>query len=95
MGMKAYLTVQLNGCVSFQEELGSQLSETSLTSNEDCNAAATPVGSLTEEEGCQNPDWKERKKHVFILSAAGKPIYSRWCSVFLATVFTNCTHSFI
>ncbi|GFG32545.1 hypothetical protein Cfor_09047 [Coptotermes formosanus] len=60
------------------EELGSQLSETSLTSNEDCNAAATPVGSLTEEEGCQNPDWKERKKHVFILSAAGKPIYSRW-----------------
>lgn len=59
--------------------MASQLSETSLTSNEDGNAAATPVGSLTEEECWQNPEWKERKKHVFILSAAGKPIYSRWC----------------
>jgi hypothetical protein len=59
------------------EEVASQLSETSLTSN-DGNTAATPVGSLTEEEGWQNPEWKERKKHVFILSAAGKPIYSRY-----------------
>ncbi|PNF25223.1 Vacuolar fusion protein MON1-like protein A [Cryptotermes secundus] len=60
------------------EEIASQLSETSLTSNEDANAAATPVGSLPEEDYWQNPEWKERKKHVFILSAAGKPIYSRY-----------------
>lgn len=53
------------------------MSETSLTSNEEGNTAATPVGSLPEEEYWQNPEWKERKKHVFILSAAGKPIYSR------------------
>lgn len=62
------------------EEVASQLSETSLTSNEDANAAATPVGSLPEEDYWQNPEWKERKKHVFILSAAGKPIYSRYGS---------------
>ncbi|KAJ9580107.1 hypothetical protein L9F63_004249, partial [Diploptera punctata] len=48
-------------------EVASQLSETSLTSNE-------------EEEYWQNPEWKERKKHIFILSAAGKPIYSRYGS---------------
>ncbi|KDR23174.1 protein SAND isoform X1 [Zootermopsis nevadensis] len=62
------------------EEVASQLSETSLTSNEEGNTAATPVGSLPEEEYWQNPEWKERKKHVFILSAAGKPIYSRYGS---------------
>lgn len=61
-------------------EVASQLSETSLTSNEDGNIAATPVGSLPEEEYWQNTEWKERKKHVFILSAAGKPIYSRYGS---------------
>ncbi|KAK7102484.1 protein SAND-like [Littorina saxatilis] len=30
-----------------------------------------------EEEDAYNPEWKNQKKHVFILSASGKPIYSR------------------
>ncbi|XP_071445364.1 vacuolar fusion protein MON1 homolog [Hetaerina americana] len=45
------------------------------------DALATPVGSLsgTEETECwQNAAWKRRKKHIFILSAAGKPVYSRY-----------------
>ncbi|XP_067002562.1 vacuolar fusion protein MON1 homolog [Anabrus simplex] len=62
------------------EEVASQLSETSLTSNEEGNTAATPVGSMPEEEYWSSTEWKERKKHVFILSAAGKPIYSRYGS---------------
>jgi hypothetical protein len=39
---------------------------------------------LPEEDYWQNPEWKERKKHVFILSAAGKPIYSRFYLIFQA-----------
>ena len=30
-----------------------------------------------EEEDAYNPEWKNQKKHVFILSESGKPIYSR------------------
>ena len=26
----------------------------------------------------QNAEWAAQEKHVFILSVAGKPIYSRW-----------------
>ncbi|KAG8232572.1 hypothetical protein J437_LFUL012948 [Ladona fulva] len=47
------------------------------------DALATPVGSLSaaEETECwQNAAWKRRKKHIFILSAAGKPVYSRYGS---------------
>ncbi|XP_049963709.1 vacuolar fusion protein MON1 homolog A [Schistocerca serialis cubense] len=62
------------------EELASQLSEASLTSNEEGTTAATPVGSVPEEEYWNNTEWKAKKKHVFILSTAGKPIYSRYGS---------------
>lgn len=57
------------------EDVASQMSETSLTSVEEGNVA--PVGSLQEEEYWNNVEWKLKKKHVFVLSAAGKPIYSR------------------
>nr|CAD7567396.1 unnamed protein product [Timema californicum] len=56
----------------------SHLSETSLTSNEDAMTTVTSGGANSDEEHWQNPDWKCKKKHVFILSAAGKPIYSRY-----------------
>ncbi|XP_035677736.1 protein SAND-like [Branchiostoma floridae] len=29
------------------------------------------------EEECYSPEWRQRQKHVFILSEAGKPIYTR------------------
>nr|CAD7262688.1 unnamed protein product [Timema shepardi] len=60
------------------EEVTSHLSETSLTSNEDAMTTVTSGGANSDEEHWQNPDWKCKKKHVFILSAAGKPIYSRY-----------------
>lgn len=36
--------------------------------------------SLDNEEAIDMPDWKNKKKHVFILSTSGKPIYSRYGS---------------
>uniref|UniRef100_A0A1B6DQG5 Vacuolar fusion protein MON1 homolog n=2 Tax=Clastoptera arizonana TaxID=38151 RepID=A0A1B6DQG5_9HEMI len=37
--------------------------------------------SPPREEDCINSkDWKEKKKHIFILSSAGKPVYSRYGS---------------
>ncbi|XP_063238833.1 vacuolar fusion protein MON1 homolog A isoform X2 [Bacillus rossius redtenbacheri] len=59
-------------------EVTSHLSETSLTSTEDGNTTVTVLGGANDEENWQNPEWKSRKKHVFILSSAGKPIYSRF-----------------
>jgi len=28
-------------------------------------------------------EWRQHKRHVFILSFAGKPIYSRYCIIFM------------
>ncbi|PSN48504.1 Vacuolar fusion protein MON1 A [Blattella germanica] len=47
-----------------EAEVASQLSETSLTSNEDGNTAATPVGSLPEEEYWQNTEYGSEDKLV-------------------------------
>lgn len=30
-----------------------------------------------EEEVSSNAEWRSQEKHIFILSSAGKPIYSR------------------
>ena len=32
-----------------------------------------------------HPDWIKHKKHIFVLSSAGKPIYSRFVLVKLST----------
>eukprot|EP01126_Amoeba_proteus_P042865 TRINITY_DN4670_c0_g3_i4.p1 TRINITY_DN4670_c0_g3~~TRINITY_DN4670_c0_g3_i4.p1 ORF type:complete len:263 (+),score=35.67 TRINITY_DN4670_c0_g3_i4:96-884(+) len=31
-----------------------------------------------ELAGPEQPGWRKKKKHIFLLSSAGKPIYSRW-----------------
>lgn len=36
-----------------------------------------------EEIFWQTEEWKHKKKHVFILSSAGKPIYSRYVIIML------------
>lgn len=37
-------------------------------------------------EYVQSDDWKHQKKHIFVLSQSGKPIYSRYGSELLALV---------
>lgn len=32
----------------------------------------------SDEDYLYNPEWINREKHIFILSEAGKPIYSRY-----------------
>lgn len=31
----------------------------------------------SDDEDVNSPEWKRQKKHVFILSESGKPVYSR------------------
>lgn len=33
--------------------------------------------SALEDDYVNSLEWKEKKKHIFILSSAGKPVYSR------------------
>jgi hypothetical protein len=40
-------------------------------------APAWPAPPLTRTTEPDDPKWKKHKKHVFIFSNAGKPIYSR------------------
>ena len=40
-------------------------------------------------EYVQSDDWKHQKKHIFVLSQSGKPIYSRYGSELLALVHIN------
>jgi len=35
-------------------------------------------GTQGEVESCTKESWKQHKKHIFILSSAGKPIYTRY-----------------
>lgn len=53
-------------------------------SNENDNTQNEPVDDNMslhskeyEEDQIINREWTDRKKHVFVLSSAGKPIYSR------------------
>ncbi len=58
-----------------------------------------PAMENEEEEG-QSPEWANNEKHVFILSIAGKPIYSRFaaqpatmrhCFIFFKKKLSSCT----
>lgn len=66
--------------------------------NEDCdiNQLTTKlndsfISNENEEEiFWQTEEWKHKKKHVFILSSAGKPIYSRYVIIMLTQYFIQC-----
>jgi hypothetical protein len=51
-------------------------------SEEDLESLPPPSENNTEEghlddDFTNSLEWKEKKKHIFILSSAGKPVYSR------------------
>lgn len=39
---------------------------------------------VEDEEDVNSPNWKNQKKHVFILSESGKPVYSRYWNFYIA-----------
>lgn len=45
--------------------------------NDDEVTSNTSTTNSQEEEEENNKDWVGKKKHIFVLSFAGKPIYSR------------------
>ncbi|XP_006630748.1 vacuolar fusion protein MON1 homolog A [Lepisosteus oculatus] len=45
---------------------------------EEEQAPEAPAGGRAEEEDVTSEAWRGRRKHVFVLSEAGKPIYSRY-----------------
>ncbi|RZF41539.1 hypothetical protein LSTR_LSTR000253 [Laodelphax striatellus] len=65
-GTKASPGVGVIGCVSLKEDdIESMEIEDKKRKNDE------------EEDILLVPEWKEKRKHIFILSSAGKPIYSR------------------
>ena len=58
------------------------------------------AGDLDKDEcdELNSPEWKNQKKHIFVLSEAGKPIYSRYFFQFLKltlSVFEYFFHIFL
>lgn len=59
-----------------------ELPSTSDHQDEDVEELVTALNNIPNDDGdeevCwQTTEWKSHKKHIFILSSAGKPIYSR------------------
>lgn len=47
-----------------------------------------------DEDICwQTDEWKSKEKHIFVLSSAGKPIYSRLSFVSRINIYTRLTFS--
>ncbi|TNN67351.1 Macrophage-stimulating protein receptor [Liparis tanakae] len=51
--------------------------ENGVAEQQNGDAAASPEGRTKEEDVCSEA-WRSHRKHVFVLSEAGKPIYSRY-----------------
>ena len=56
--------------------------DNSQSSNQEVVEQMTELQIIPDSEGeeevlWQTSEWKHQKKHIFILSSAGKPIYSR------------------
>lgn len=66
----------------FQITLSSTLNNTTLESDS--------VSSQDEEDYIHNADWLGKDKHVFILSSAGKPIYSRYFFIIFSILCNTC-----
>lgn len=66
-----------NSCTAnFNEE--HNLDSNHAVDNYDEVTSNTTSVSSNDEDIVNTKDWLERKKHVFVLSLAGKPIYSRY-----------------
>lgn len=42
----------------------------------------------SDDDYLQNSEWINQSKHIFVLSSAGKPIYSRYCKEYVFKRFT-------
>lgn len=62
--------------INFKEEQA-PLDSSNADNYEDVGGSTTPVNG-NDEDIVNSKDWLDRKKHVFVLSSAGKPIYSRY-----------------
>ena len=61
----------------------------SLPVSEDAKEVPEPdADQVFDEEDVNSPEWKNKKKHIFILSESGKPIYSRWELAFFRALGT-------
>ncbi|XP_006007695.1 vacuolar fusion protein MON1 homolog A [Latimeria chalumnae] len=70
------LSTQLTGvAMDVEEEMESGLDERSLSRQ---RSRQDSVRSEKEEEDVTAESWRSHRKHVFVLSEAGKPIYSRY-----------------
>ncbi|KAK7483687.1 hypothetical protein BaRGS_00025120 [Batillaria attramentaria] len=61
---------------SLEESAESQMQNVSIADKQEAVELAAPPFS-SDDEDVNSPEWKNQKKHVFILSESGKPVYSR------------------
>lgn len=68
---------------SVPAEVISNIEEMNLSSDSNAGGNAGPNwmrmsgDTISDGEDVNHPAWRHHKKHVFILSEAGKPVYSR------------------
>jgi len=64
------------------QELTKALDDLSVTTSgsesEQMQSNGIDVGMKDENDSDMSPLWRSQKRHIFILSEAGKPIYSRY-----------------
>ena len=73
------LTADAEAEVSREADLGeSEEREEELKALEEQHSNDISSESRTKEEDVCSEAWRSHKKHVFVLSEAGKPIYSRY-----------------
>ncbi|XP_014773330.1 vacuolar fusion protein MON1 homolog A isoform X2 [Octopus bimaculoides] len=69
---------------SVPAEVISNIEEMNLSSDSNAGGSAGPnwmrmsADTISDGEDVNHPAWRHHKKHVFILSEAGKPVYSRF-----------------
>lgn len=62
-----------------QEEVAEEAASTPATDHENKEESDNrPAGSRHRNEDDSDPRWRKRKKHAFIVSSAGKPIFTRY-----------------
>lgn len=85
--------VKTDSCENFAEQMTSSLEEIKLSNsvitkenNENCNNidldnyednGVSGNAVAQDDDYVRSQEWLDKKKHIFVLSSAGKPIYSR------------------
>lgn len=66
--------------VNFQDLIEDKIIENVDTLNLNDSSEKSKCELLQDDDTVNNSEWKEKNKHIFILSSAGKPVYSRYGS---------------